>query len=206
MITNLIFIRHARSLWNEVGRWQGQADPPLGEQGVAEARLLARRLSGWKIDHLYCSDLERASSTAAIVGQTLGISAVVDPIWRERGIGVFEGLTVEEIAGRYPEAFAMLRAGPMVGVPGAEPTESVLTRAAEGCRLILENHPGESIAIISHGGMILATLVHLLQLVPDGFSRLVGGTHTAISQVSVNEGHARLVRLNDASHLELLTA
>jgi hypothetical protein len=54
--------------------------------------------------------------------------------------------------------------------------------------------------------MILATLVYLLRLPPIGFAVLVGGAHTAISQVVVEGGHARLVGLNDTAHLELLTA
>lgn len=205
MTTNLIFIRHALSTWNEAGKWQGQADPPLSENGLRQARLLARRLAGWTIDYLYCSDLDRAKTTAEIVGAALHLDAVIDPVWRERGIGVFEGLTGEEIEQRYPDVWHSLRIGPMSGVPGAESNDSVLGRATSGCRGLLSNHPDKTVVVISHGGMILSTLVHLLDFAPGGFSRLVGGGHTAISQVAVQTGHARLIRLNDAAHLELLT-
>jgi hypothetical protein len=44
-----------------------------------------------------------------------------------------------------------------------------------------------------------------LGLPPIGFARLTGGVHTAISQVAIEDGHARLVGLNDAAHLELWT-
>lgn len=203
MTTRLIFIRHARSIWNDAGRWQGQANPPLGETGLAQAHLLAERLRrGWEIDHLYASDLERAATTAGIVGDALGLRPALDPVWRERGIGELEGLTNEQIAARYPEAWAALATGPMVGVPGAELTEAVLARAAAGCAGLLARHPGESVAVVSHGGMILATLVHLLELPPVAFGRLVGGYHTAISQVNFRNGWAYLDRLNDFAHLE----
>lgn len=204
MTTRLIFIRHAQSLWNEIGRWQGHANPPLGENGRAQAHLLARRLSTWQIDHLYCSDLERAMNTATILGESLGLTPTIDPLWRERGIGVLEGLTTEEIELRYPEAWASRLTGPMVGIEGAEATEEVLKRAEMACRALLQRHHGQSVAVVSHGGMILTTLVHLLQLPAVGFARLTGGYHTAISQVVIDEDHARLVGLNDAAHLELL--
>jgi broad specificity phosphatase PhoE len=90
----------------------------------------------------------------------------------------------------------------MTGMEGAEEPQVVLERATRGCAALLERHPDESIAVVSHGGMILATLVHLLCLPPAGFARLVGGSHTAISQVFVEDGHSRLMVLNDAAHLE----
>ena len=90
--------------------------------------------------------------------------------------------------------------------PGGESVEEVLGRAALGCNRLLERHADETVAIFSHGGMILATLVHLLGLGPSGFAKLVGGRHTAISEVNIEDGHVRLQRLNDYAHLELALA
>ncbi len=204
MSTRLIFIRHAQSTWNEAGRWQGHADPPLTENGRKQADLLARRLSNWGVNHLYASDLNRAATTAAIVAEKLSITPVIDAVWRERGIGVMEGLTTEEVKSRFPDAWASRLNGPMDSIPGAESSEAVLGRAAVGCEALTSRHPGETVAVVSHGGMIVATLVHLLGLPPVGFARLVGGGHTAISQVIVEDGHALLTGLNDTAHLELL--
>ena len=36
----LLLIRHAESVWNAAGRWQGQEDPPLSERGQAQALAL----------------------------------------------------------------------------------------------------------------------------------------------------------------------
>jgi broad specificity phosphatase PhoE len=203
MPTHLIFIRHAQSTWNEAGRWQGLADPPLAESGRAQAHCLARRLAKWEIDHLYASDLDRAATTAAIVGEALGLRPTLDPIWRERGIGAFEGLTTDEIIARFPDAWATRTKGPMNGIPGAEETQLVLDRAAVGCAALLARHPKQTVAVVSHGGMILATLVHLLNLSPVGFALLSGGGHTGISRVEVDGDYRRLVGLNDMAHLEL---
>ncbi len=201
--TRLLFIRHARSIWNEAGRWQGQSDPPLSETGLAEARCLAERLRHTAtIDHIYASDLERARTTATIVAEALGRPVTIDPIWRERGIGQLEGLTTDEIMRRFPDAWASRHLGPM-HAPGGESPNDVLRRAMAGCEALLAHHSGQTVAIVSHGGMILTTLVHLLGFGPAGFTRLNGGNHTAISQVDIVDGHARLERLNDHAHLEL---
>lgn len=204
MTTHLLFIRHARSTWNDAGRWQGQADPPLSEAGMAEARLLAVRLRRTgSIDHIYASDLQRAATTASVVAGALGSPLIIDPIWRERDVGDLEGLTTDEIVAAYPDFWASRNTGPM-HAPGGESVESVMRRAAQGCAYLLERHTGQTVAVVSHGGMILATLVHLLGLAPSGFAVLVGGKHTAISEVRFEDGHARLERLNDHAHLELM--
>lgn len=203
MTTHLIFIRHGQSTWNALKKWQGHANPPLSETGIQQAHLLGQRMSTWKIGHLYASDLLRARETADILGKSLGLRPTVDPIWRERDLGEAEGLTTEEIATRFPEVWAARTLGPMAGIPGSEAHESVIRRAALGCRELLTRHPEETIAIVTHGGMILATLVHLLDLPPSGHSLLSVGGNTSISRVSIESGHARLIGLNDSAHLEL---
>lgn len=203
MSTHLYFIRHARSIWNEAGRWQGQADPPLGEAGLAEARRLAERLRhGPPIDHIYASDLQRARDTARMAAEALDRPLTLDPIWRERGIGEWEGLTTDEIIAGYPEAWAAGQRGPLQAT-GGETLEDIMRRAGEACVRVLARHPDQTVAVVSHGGMILSALVHLLGLGPNGFGLLVGGRNTAISHVIVEDGHARLYRLNDFAHLEL---
>lgn len=204
MPTQLIFIRHGQSTWNEARRWQGHADPPLAENGRVQARLLAHRLSSWEIDFLYTSDLLRAAETAAIISEALHIQPIIDAVWRERGFGALEGLTSEEIQLRYPVIWASRMIGPMSGIPGAEAQEDVVARASLGCQKVLDGHPGKTIAIVSHGGMILTTLVHLLGLPPNGHALLGVGSNTSISRVVVEDGGARLVGLNDAAHLEVI--
>ena len=70
-MTCLILIRHGETDWNVDGRYQGQADPPLNDKGLAQAQLLAQELRGVKIDVLYTSPLSRALQTAQILADSL---------------------------------------------------------------------------------------------------------------------------------------
>ena len=70
-MARLLCIRHAQSTWNELGRWQGQADPPLSDAGRRAAEALAEQLSAElsTCRALVTSDLLRARETAAILGR-----------------------------------------------------------------------------------------------------------------------------------------
>jgi probable phosphoglycerate mutase len=51
--TRILLARHGETEWNRVGRWQGQADPPLNDLGRRQAKELAERLSGDGIVAVY---------------------------------------------------------------------------------------------------------------------------------------------------------
>ncbi|HYK12627.1 MAG TPA: histidine phosphatase family protein, partial [Burkholderiales bacterium] len=92
-MTQLILIRHGETVWNRERRMQGQADSPLSDVGLRQARLLARRLQQIEFKSLYCSDTGRAHHTARTIAELTGHELIVEPRLRERHFGVFEGLT-----------------------------------------------------------------------------------------------------------------
>ena len=79
----ILFIRHAESVWNAAGRWQGQGNPPLSDAGRAQAERLARHLAGEGVEALVASDLDRARETAEILGAALGLVPRIEPGLRE---------------------------------------------------------------------------------------------------------------------------
>jgi glucosyl-3-phosphoglycerate phosphatase len=86
MNATLLVIRHGRSEWNAIGRWQGHADPPLSELGRRQAILAAASIGA--VDAIVSSDLLRAAETAAIIAQKLGVGpVVVDERLGERDAG-----------------------------------------------------------------------------------------------------------------------
>src|SRR5438128_3613702 len=104
--SRLILIRHGQSTWNRERRIQGQMDPPLSAEGRRQAERVGARLAGRAFAAHYASDLKRAFETAELVGAAVGVSPAPMPALREIFLGEWEGLRTEEIAERYPAAWA----------------------------------------------------------------------------------------------------
>jgi probable phosphoglycerate mutase len=153
----LWLIRHAESAWNAMGLWQGHADPPLSTRGVAQAEALARSLAGAGIEAVAASDLRRASDTARVVAQAFGIEPLHDPRLRERDLGSWSGLSTPQIAGRWPDDLARIRArDPEFRPGGGESIRDVRRRAGAFFRELAERAAPARWAVVTHGGVIRA--------------------------------------------------
>jgi broad specificity phosphatase PhoE len=154
-VTRLLLVRHGQSEWNAAGRWQGQADPPLSDQGRVQAREAARSVGA--VDAIWASDLQRAVETAAIVAEDIGVGPVtVDPDLRERDAGEFSGLTRDEIELRFPGYLADGRRP-----SGWESDEQLLDRASRAIHRIAAAVPGGEVLVVTHGGLIYVLEDHL---------------------------------------------
>lgn len=156
-------MRHGQSEWNALGRWQGQADPPLSDVGRRQARSAARSLGA--PDAVFASDLQRATETAEIIAGQLGIGPViVDADLRERDAGEWSGLTRAEIDDRYP-GYLDTRPGFAPGQqprpPGWEHDDSVRQRALRALARIAREAAGGDVLAVTHGGLIYVVEHHL---------------------------------------------
>jgi broad specificity phosphatase PhoE len=201
MVTTVLFVRHGQTDWNHARRWQGHRDVPLNETGIAQSRALARRLVGWPIAALYSSDLRRAAMTAELVAEGLALAPVFDPVWRERHVGRFEGLTGDEVRSLFPELVADLDRD-IFTPPGGESDPMLRRRAEAAFWELVARHPGETVVVVSHGGTIGAVLANILGLAPDQPARLSLRGNTGLSIVEVGARGPRLTLLNDTSHLD----
>ncbi|MEY4509882.1 MAG: hypothetical protein RLZZ450_2004 [Pseudomonadota bacterium] len=129
---------------------------PLDDVGRAQAKTLAGALQG-QIQAVITSDLQRASETARIVADVLRIPVLgEDPDLRERGYGVFEGLTREECIQRFPAAWAARERERNHEPPGGEPRTQVLARMQRGLdRAVATLRPRYQRAlVVSHGSSL----------------------------------------------------
>ena len=153
--TRALLTRHGQSEWNALGRWQGQADPPLSDLGRRQAHEAARSLEA--VDGIWASDLRRAAETAVIVVDDLGVGPVVlDADLRERDVGEWTGLTRAEIERRYPGFLADGRRP-----AGWESDEALLERAQRTLRRIADAARGGGVLVITHAGVVFAVERHL---------------------------------------------
>ena len=151
--SRILVVRHGQSTWNADGRWQGQADPPLSELGVAQAEAAARAVDG--VAAIWTSDLERAHRTASILAAPRGLDVVADARLRERAAGEWTGLTREQIEMRDPGALAARRRP-----PGFEHDDALVVRALAALRDLATALDGGTAIVVSHGGVILAVERH----------------------------------------------
>lgn len=101
-MTVLVLTRHGESEWNARRLLTGWSDPPLSEQGAAQARRAGAHLAALRvpIDRVYTSFLTRAAQSASIMLSAAGSPSVpVEADWRlnERHLGQLEGLTKAQI-------------------------------------------------------------------------------------------------------------
>ena len=167
-VPRLVLWRHGRTEWNATGRFQGQLDPPLDEEGRnrrprSPPHLVAAGLPPEETV-VVSSDLSRAAETAATLTALLGVPLRLDARLREHGMGWWEGLTRAEVAERYPEQYADWTAGrPVRGRGGEEPAA-----VAERALAALVDLPEASVAVVvTHGGTAGRLMERLLGLGPD---------------------------------------
>ena len=153
--TRVLAIRHGETDWNRNGRVQGQLDVPLNATGQWQVHRLALALADERIDAIYSSDLARAQQTAMAVARGCGAAIETDPGLRERGFGVFEGMRYAEVSERWPELSARWRRrDPAFGAPGGETLTDFFDRSIAAVSRLALRHPGQTIAVVSHGGVM----------------------------------------------------
>ncbi len=148
IMLNVLIARHGQSEWNQLGRLQGKADPQLSEFGTAQAADAATHCGAF--DAIVSSGLARATRTALIISESTGIGPVlIDDAFSERDVGVYQGLTREEIDKQFP---GQLDAG--VFPEGWETDESVLQRVQQGLERLRRQCIDGDVLVIAHGGVI----------------------------------------------------
>lgn len=198
MLRQLLMIRHGVTDWNQQGKAQGQSDIPLNEEGRAQSARLARRLRRWPIDALYTSTLSRAAETARIVGEAIGLEPIQRPEFQELDLGELEGTTSLAV----PDAFGTFLSWVASGeTPGdCERFDDFESRLTAGLARLHEDHPGQTVAVVSHGGALKTLIAHLIGLGRDrvGYFSLHGNANLSIMDFS--GGAPKLTLLNDTSH------
>ena len=200
--TQIIIVRHGETLWNINGIRQGHLDSSLTESGRAQARALGERLKRERFDALYSSDLGRAVQTAQMIAELSGHEIVTDLRLRERHLGIFQGLSAEEMKQKYPEEYQLNRSlSPDYVIPGGESIVQQVARNIACLNEIAEKHLGEAIVVVTHGGVLSGLFRHTFSIpfaAPRRFEFVNAGLNTFVYQ----GGDWFLQTWGDVSHLE----
>lgn len=205
--TRLVLIRHGESDAQVNGYLSGHdACKGLSEHGRGQAFALRDRLATTgelgAVDAAYTSVLRRAIETSEILGPVLGAATPEQECaWCEIHAGEAEGLTWDEFRERYPvvgDAADPYRSR----APGAESWAEFYVRAGTRLRRIAQDHPGERVVVVAHGGIIGASFVALGDIPIRNATVLTHeAVNTSLTEWRFTGKHWRLVRYNDAAHL-----
>jgi len=198
----LLLVRHGQSTWNREHRIQGHLDPPLSDQGRRQAELLGRRLAGRPWAGFYASDLKRAFETATILGSAIGIAPEPLESLREIFLGEWEGLRTDEVAQRFPEAWAGWTHEPDWDlVSGGEGSALFEARISAAIEDILRRHEHGDVLVVTHGGVIQVALHRVVGLANRGLFpfRIQNASLSVIEQ---RDGRLAIAGVNDVAHLE----
>ncbi|MGH8219693.1 MAG: histidine phosphatase family protein [Steroidobacteraceae bacterium] len=198
----LIAIRHGETEWNIEGREQGHLDSALTPRGIQQSRAVAERLRRGRFSVLYSSDLGRAMQTAEIISSVTGIRIMRDVRLRERNMGIFEGLTKEEIAQNFPAEYSdYRRIGHGFRIPKGESGQERLERSIRVLNAIAERHPTETIVAVTHGGFLMGFFEHMLGVAPGNGWRF-RRQHAAYNSFEYVDGVWKLETWNETAHLD----
>jgi broad specificity phosphatase PhoE len=93
------------------------------------------------------------------VADPLGWTLELEPRLRELDVGAWGGLTLDEIAARWPEDLARLRAGdPDVRPGGGESRRELHARVMAAIESAAARHAGAPLALVTHAGVVRTLL------------------------------------------------
>jgi probable phosphoglycerate mutase len=206
MSTSIVLIRHGETAWNAERRLQGHIDIALNAEGLRQAEAVAAALAGERFDAIVSSDLQRAQQTAEALARVQGMPVHSDPALRERCFGGFEGLLYAEIEHRFPREFAAWQARDVDGVmPSglrhAETFRQFYQRCTHAFVRLAQQHPGRSLALVAHGGVLECAYRAALGLsleTPRDFPVL----NASINRFRIDGDKLSLVSWGEVAHLQ----
>ncbi len=139
----LFYSPHATSVDNEAGRASGHADVPLSALGRQQARERGQHYATEAIDAVFCSDLQRASSTAEIAFSGRDLPVVLDARLRECDYGDMTQYPIAQIDEEFPQRITE-------PFPNGESVHMVVQRVGAFLRDILHQYDGKTIVVIGH--------------------------------------------------------
>jgi probable phosphomutase (TIGR03848 family) len=174
----------------------------LSVEGRAQADRVAERLGTLPVRAIYSSPLERCRETAEPVARRCHVSVRVRPQLGEVRFGEWTGRSLAQL--RRTKLWRRVQLAPSnVRFPGGESFLEVQERAVAEILRICEAHPDAVVAAFSHADVIKLVLAHFAGMHQDAFQRLVVDP-CSVSVLSVADGMARVVKVNDTGDLSHL--
>ena len=201
--TSIYLIRHGECAGNRENRVRGRVDYPLNDNGIAQAGALAIAMRDKNLTHVYSSPLKRALTTAEIISNLCGCKLTVDESFCNIKLDPWEGRLKIDIAAKEPELWNTWINDPeSLVLEGAETLDQVMERSLLGLDRLIEKHPGQTFAVVSHRGVLKPLLSGAMGIQKPRFWRLHMDTGS-YSLLTHDDSHGFcLMGLNHSDHLK----
>jgi broad specificity phosphatase PhoE len=153
-MSKLILVRHAQSLGNRDRIFTTTPQElALTDLGYAQARAAASRIAElFRPNLVVTSPFVRASETARVIAEALGVQLQIEPNLYERELGAYRGRSYDSLLDA--AGYDALR--PWIYQPqGGESYEDVQARVAPVLDRLAREHSSEDIVVVSHGGVMM---------------------------------------------------
>jgi len=195
-------VRHGATEWSRELRFTGSRDIPLSAEGRRQSEAVAAALGGRTVAAVYASPLARACNSAELIARPHGLAVGIEPDLREMAFGVWEGLSREEVAARFPAAYALWRSAPhRFSVAGAESLDQVAERVRRAVAALVGAHGDQTVVLVSHAIVLRLIVLQALGLGPERLWS-VDAAPAGITEIEYEPGWATVHRMNTLSHLE----
>ena len=195
-------MRHGATELNSAGIFVGHTDAELSAAGCRQVERLRDRLSTERIDSVYSSDLRRTLATAETIASRHQLEVIACPELREIDYGNLDGLTFEQIKCLNPEVAELCADwSPQLKFPEGESVGELNKRVSGFLDRLKQHPPEQTTLIVTHGGP-LRLMLCLLMGIELWHWRQVRIDLASLSIVDTSPRGARLILLNDVSHLD----
>ena len=194
----LLVIRHGESEADLLDVHEGRADFALTERGHRQAEAMAEYVAdNFDISKIYASTLTRAKQTAGHLSEKTGIPIVFDENLMEFNNGLLAGLPRAVVREKYPEIPDL----PIDKAVYGQESQVEFRQRAENAlsRVISESQADETVAIVSHGGMINQLYRSLFEM-PVDCKFFFNTADTGVHVWSVSDTERRVVKANFDEH------
>ena len=196
---NLFLIRHGESEAIDyiAGRTPGVH---LTKKGKEQVKKLVQNFSGFRIDKIYSSPIERTLETAEIIAKHLNLRVENDNGLIEVDFGEWTGKRFEELKNdKKWDLFNTYRSG--TRIPGGETMQEIQLRIVQTIEKIRKENNEKNIIIVSHGDPLRGLITYYLGIPLDFILRFEIDT-ASVSLLKINDYGSKILCLNSSGDIK----
>ena len=187
----LLIARHGEAA-DAVGGVLSDDGGGLTDQGRAQVRHLVEQVRPRRIAEIYSSTMHRAVQSAELASSGLGVRCILTEGLQEFSVGELGGISYQDP--RAKKVFDAWRHGDLaVAYPGGEDGHAVVNRFKDTLEEIADTHRGETVLVLTHGGVMSVAVPRLSQHVRNDFAAQWLVPNCVVAEVQIDADGWRIL-------------